>query len=72
MKALIDVLCWVVGLAGIGYAIWQFVLFVQSPGATGNSTYLWHALAGAIVACIGILGYFLRNVNKEEEIHITQ
>ena len=72
MNRLIDVLCWVVGLIALGIAVWQFYLFVRSPGVEGNTVHLWYAAGAAIVTCVCALGYFLRHVNKEEEIHITQ
>ena len=72
MNRLIDVLCWVVGIAALGVAIWQFILFVKFPGTDSGTHHLWIAIAAAVVTCVCALGYFLRHVNKEEEIHITQ
>lgn len=71
MKNIVDILLWVVGIAAFGVAIWQFILFVQAEGANPN-TNLWISIGTAVVGCVCILGYFLRHVNKEEEIHITQ
>ena len=67
----LDILYWVVGLIATGLAVWQFYLFVTSEGLTPNR-HLWFAIGAAIVACICAVAYFLRHVNKEEEIHITQ
>ncbi len=77
MKSLIDIVLGAVGVIALIVAIWQFYLFTTSAGRAGpevggNSTYLWYAIAAAVVACACALGIFLRHVNKEEEIHITQ
>jgi hypothetical protein len=48
------------------------VLFIRSPGAEGNTTHLWYAIAAFVVTGVCALGFFVRHVNKEEEIHITQ
>ena len=72
MQKLIDVLYIGVGLIALIVALWQFVLFIRSPGTEGNTTYLWYAIGAAVVTCVCALGFFLRHVNKEEEIHITQ
>ena len=71
MNRLVDILCWVIGIIGLGIAVWQFIKFVQIPG-TQTNPHLWYAIGAAIIACVSILYYFLRHVNKEEEIHITQ
>ena len=72
MQKLLDVLCIVVGLIAVVCAIWQFILFIKSPGAEGNTTHLWYAIAAFVVTGVCALGFFVRHVNKEEEIHITQ
>ena len=72
MRSLVDILLGAVGLIALIMAIYQFYLFVSSPGAEGNTTHLWYAIEAAIVLCVCALGFFLRHVNKEEEIHITQ
>ena len=72
MQRLIDILCVGGGLIALVVALWQFVLFIRSPGAEGNTTHLWYAIGAAVVTCVCALGFFLRHVNKEEEIHITQ
>ena len=72
MKSLVDILLGAVGLIALVYAIYQFYLFISSPGAEGNTTHLWYAIGAAVVLCVCALGFFLRHVNKEEEIHITQ
>ncbi len=66
---MVDFLLSIVGLAALGGAIFEFVLFVQS------GSWKWQgviAIALAIVFCVCALMLFLRHVNKEEEIHITQ
>ena len=72
MNRLLDIALGIVALIALVVAVWQFYLFVSSPGAEGNKTHLWYAIAAAVVLCVSALGIFLRNVNKEEEIHITQ
>ena len=72
MQKLLDVLCIVGGLVALVVGLWQFILFIRSPGAEGNSTHLWYAVAAFVVTGVCALGFFVRHVNKEEEIHITQ
>lgn len=72
MARMTDILCWVVGIIALIVAVWQFYLFVKSPGVEGNTTHLWFAIGAAIIGLVSLLWYFLRHVNKEEEIHITQ
>lgn len=69
MNKLVDILLWVVTIAAFGIAIWQFYLWTNT---TNRPMSLWASIGAAVVGCVGILGYFLRHVNKEEEIHITQ
>ena len=66
----LDVIYLLVGAISLGVAIWQLYLFIQSPGTTTNS-HLWMAILAGVVALACGIGYFLRHVNKEEEIHIT-
>ncbi|GAC1446843.1 MAG: hypothetical protein NVSMB56_09410 [Pyrinomonadaceae bacterium] len=70
MKNLVDILLWVVTIAAFGIAIWQFYIWETARNATSMN--LWTSIGAAVIGCVGILGYFLRHVNKEEEIHITQ
>ena len=66
-----DFLLGVVGLASVGGAI--YVFFVRFSGPNGH--FLWDgviAIVLALVFCACALLIFLRHVNKEEEIHITQ
>jgi hypothetical protein len=67
----LDVIYLLVGIVALGVAIWQIYLFIQSPGTTTNS-HLWFAIVAGVVALACGIGYFLRHVNKEEEIHITE
>ena len=66
----LDIVYLLVGFVGLVVAIWQIYLFIQSPGTTTNS-HLWFAIVAGVVALACGIGYFLRHVNKEEEIHIT-
>ncbi len=71
MNRILDIIYWAVGLlAGLG-ALYSFYKFLQSPGSQGDKGWLWYAIGLAVVACICALLYFVRHVNKEEEIHIT-
>ena len=72
MKSVIDILTWVVGLAATAYAIYKFYLFATTPGTTSGTHHLWWAIGCTIVALACALIFFVRRVNKEEEIHITQ
>ena len=72
MKSLIDILLWVVGLAATAFAIYEFYVFATLPGATSGTKYLWMAIGSTVVAFVCALLFFVRRVNKEEEIHITQ
>ncbi len=72
MNRMLDVVFWVVGILSALGALYYFVQFIQSKGTEGNKSFLWYAIGMAVVACICALLYFVRHVNKEEEIHITQ
>jgi ABC-type Fe3+-siderophore transport system permease subunit len=68
---MIDFLLGVVGLASVGGAI--SVFFFRFTGPNGH--FLWDgviAIVLALVFCACALLIFLRHVNQEEEIHITQ
>ena len=67
-----DVLAVILGLAALVFGIYNFYRFVTTPGEDTGSHHMWWAIAGAVVAFICGLVYFLGHVNKEEEIHITQ
>jgi uncharacterized membrane-anchored protein len=69
---MVDFLLSIVGLAALGGAIWEFYRFVSDNTADGGHRYGWIALVLAVVFCACALLLFLRHVNKEEEIHITQ
>jgi uncharacterized membrane protein len=72
MKSLMDILMWVVGLAATVYAIYEYYRFATFHDPQGGHTHLWLAIAATVVAFICALIFFVRRVNKEEEIHITQ
>ena len=78
MKSMLDILLWVVGLAAAVFAIYEYYLFATYKNATGTfdmqggKSYLWMAIAATVIALICGIVYFVRHVNKEEEIHITQ
>jgi hypothetical protein len=68
---MVDFLLGVVGLASVAGAI--YVFFFRFTGASGH--FVWDgviAIVLALVFCACALLVFLRHVNKEEEIHITQ
>ena len=69
---MVDFLLSIVGLASLGGAIFTFYRFVTDPNPGGGHGYGWGALGLAIIFCACALLLFLRHVNKEEEIHITQ
>jgi phosphoglycerol transferase MdoB-like AlkP superfamily enzyme len=72
MKSLVDILMWVVGLAATVYAIFEYYRFAAYPDPQGGHTHLWLAIGATVVAFACALIFFVRRVNKEEEIHITQ
>jgi uncharacterized membrane protein len=67
---MVDFLLSIVGLASLGGAIYEFYKYVTDTG--GGHLYGWISLGLAVVFCACALLLFLRHVNKEEEIHITQ
>jgi len=69
---MVDLLLSVVGLGSLGGAIFEFYKFVTFPVPGGGHMNGWIALGLAIIFCACALLLFLRHVNKEEEIHITQ
>ncbi len=69
---MVDFLLSIVGLAALGGAIFEFYKFVTDESKTAGHMNGWIALVLAIVFCACALMLFLRHVNKEEEIHITQ
>lgn len=78
MKNMLGTLLILVGVAALVVALWQFYMFVnfKNPQGVidmqGGTQYLWTAIVAAVVAFICGLLFFVRRVNKEEEIHITQ
>ncbi|MGB7923085.1 MAG: hypothetical protein WCF57_07565 [Pyrinomonadaceae bacterium] len=78
MKSLLDIVTWVVGLAATVFAIYEYYLFAtfeKAPGVAdlqGGTNHLWLAIGATVVAFACALIFFVRRVNKEEEIHITQ
>ena len=71
MKNLIDVLLVVVGLAALGFAVYEFYDFVTGHD-TGFTRSLMMAIIGFVVMCVCALALFMRHSGAEEEIHITQ
>jgi uncharacterized membrane protein len=69
---MVDFLLSIVGLAALGGAIYEFYKFVTDNSPTASHMTGWIALVLAIIFCACALLLFLRHVNKEEEIHITQ
>ncbi len=68
---MVDFLLSIVGLASLGGGI--YVFFFRFIGQNGH--WMWDGIIAvvlAIVFCACALLLFLRHVNKEEEIHITQ
>lgn len=68
---MVDFLLGIVGLAAVGGAVYEFFFKFAAP----DGKFLWHgviAIVLALVFCACALMIFLRHVNKEEEIHITQ
>jgi len=68
---MVDFILSIVGVAAVGGAI--YVFFFRFIGQNGH--WVWDgiiAVALAIVFCACALLLFLRHVNKEEEVHITQ
>lgn len=78
MKSMLDVLSIVAGIAALVFGVYQFYLFATRRVDSGvydahsNTYHLWLAIAAAVIALICGLAFFVRRVNKEEEIHITQ
>ncbi len=71
MKSLVDVLLVIVGLAALGFAIYEFLDFVNGKD-TGFTRSLLLAIVGFVVMCVCALAVFMRHSGAEEEIHITQ
>jgi len=69
---MVDFLLSIVGLAALGGAIFEFYKFVTDNSPNASHLTGWIALGLAIIFCACALLLFLRHVNKEEEIHITQ
>lgn len=69
---MVDFLLSIVGVASLGGAIYEFYKFVTNPNPGGGHWDGWVALVLGVVFCACALLLFLRHVNKEEEIHITQ
>ena len=69
---MLDILSWVVGLAATVFAIWEYYKFATFADPQGGHNHLWLAIGATVVALACALVFFVRRVNKEEEIHITQ
>ena len=73
MKSATDVITWVVGLISTALAVYFFFWkYKAAEGAEGDPKFLWMAIGCTVVAFLCALVFFVRRVNKEEEIHITQ
>jgi uncharacterized membrane protein len=75
MLSTLALLVGVVALIVALYEFYQFVMYQKPQGGfdpQGGTNYLWMAIAATVVAFICGLVFFVRRVNKEEEIHITQ
>ncbi|HMF56508.1 MAG TPA: hypothetical protein VK619_09200 [Pyrinomonadaceae bacterium] len=69
---MLDALTWIVGLAATVFAVYEYYKFATFPQIQGGHTHLWLAIGATVVAFACALIFFVRRVNKEEEIHITQ
>jgi glycerol-3-phosphate acyltransferase PlsY len=68
---MVDFLLSIVALAALVGSIYEFFFKFQRP----DGVWMWQgvmSIALALVFCACVLMVFLRHVNKEEEIHITQ
>lgn len=78
MKSMVGTLLLLVGVVALAaalYSFYNFVTFRNPQGAydvQGGTQYLWTAIGATVIAFICGLIFFVRRVNKEEEIHITQ
>lgn len=72
MNRTMDVLYGAVGILAAGGAIYYFIKFLNVPPNSNDRGSLWIAIGAAVVACICALLFFLRHMNQEEEIHITE
>lgn len=71
MKNMVGPLTLLIAVLAAAFAVYEFVVFTYSKGREGNTNHLWLAIVAAIIACACALIFFVRRVNKEEEIHIT-
>ncbi len=71
MNSIIGPLSLVIAILAAAFAVYEFVVFTYSKGREGNTNHLWLAIIAAVIACACALIFFVRRVNKEEEIHIT-
>ncbi|HEY0380394.1 MAG TPA: hypothetical protein VGC87_26005 [Pyrinomonadaceae bacterium] len=70
-----DILTWVIGLIATALAVYFFFWRYKEPVTGqphGDPKYLWFAIGCTVIAFLCALVFFVRRVNKEEEIHITQ
>ena len=73
MKNITDILTWVIGLIATVLAIYFFFWKYKAHSSPeGDTKFLWMAIGCTVVAFLCALVFFVRRVNKEEEIHITQ
>ena len=67
MQKLLDVLCIVGGFIALAVTLWQFIIWIRSPGTEGNTTHLWYAVAAFVVTGVCALGFFVRHVNRKRK-----
>lgn len=73
MKSTTDILTWVVGLLATVFAVYFFFWkYKTAESPDGDPKFLWLAIGCTVIAFLCALVFFVRRVNKEEEIHITQ
>ena len=69
MKSMTDILTWVIGLIATGLAVYFFFWKYKTDAhPDGDPKYLWMAIGCTVVAFLCALVFFVRRVNKEEEL----
>jgi hypothetical protein len=79
MKSVNELPILIIGLLGIGVALWQAIAFLGArdprtgiPDIMAGVNHLWWAIAGVIVAILCVVIYFVRHPRVQEEIHISR